>query len=250
MPTSARPSATWLKGCNNSKINAIMDVPEPCALDDPRVKGFPCFEKHQPKLRQNQYAQWMTCQKCGIRTNYKPKKGYEGQTRQMGPHPNLIQLTLEQLQSTMAAADVTEKIANGKLMELKGIQLQNGVSQSMAINLDLNAYRKRMGYPPPERTASPKRSPSPKTPKATPTTGPSNMELLRLGAAQVLQTDDPQTIETFIQGDRKAPSAAAKSSAMPSRKETPEVMQINSSDEESGQFLHVETVKKDPSEKP
>ena len=226
-----------------------MDVAEPCALDDPRVKGFPCFEKHQPKLRQNQYAQWMTCQKCGIRTNYKPKKGYEGEYRQMGPHPNLIQLALEQLQSTMQAAEVTEKVVNGKLMELKGIQLQNGLTQTMVINMDLNAYRKRMGYPPPTKTASPKRSPSPPTSKAAPTPSPSNMELLRLGAAQVLKTSDPQVIEKFIEGDRKMPKAAAKSSAMPSQVIT-EVMQINSSDEESSPFQHVETVKKEPSEKP
>ena len=38
-----------------------------------------------------------------------------------------------------------EKMVNGKLMDLKGIQLQQGLSNSMAINMSLRGYRRRRG---------------------------------------------------------------------------------------------------------
>ena len=59
----------------------------------------------------------------------------------MGPHPNQVMVAMEQLRTHHTAENVTEKMMNGKLMELKGIQLQQGLSNSMAINMSLREYR-------------------------------------------------------------------------------------------------------------
>lgn len=62
----------------------------------------------------------------------------------MGPHPHLVTLAQEALQTEMEAGQVTEKIFNGKLMELKGKMLQQGLTQTMAVNLTLEEYRHRL----------------------------------------------------------------------------------------------------------
>ena len=64
----------------------------------------------------------------------------------MGPHPNQTRLALMEIQKEMDASQVTEKVVNGKLMELKGIQLQKGLTETMCINMSLSDYLKRMGY--------------------------------------------------------------------------------------------------------
>ena len=48
------------------------------------------------------------------------------------------------LEKEMDAAQVDEKIFNGKLMELKGKMLQQGLTQTMAVNLTLEEYRHRL----------------------------------------------------------------------------------------------------------
>lgn len=63
----------------------------------------------------------------------------------MGPHPNLIKLAMEQIESSTPKEQVNEKQVNGKLMELKGLQLQHGLSNSMAVNMTYAQYMKRMG---------------------------------------------------------------------------------------------------------
>ena len=63
----------------------------------------------------------------------------------MGPHPNLVSLALEQIQQTTQANMVNEKMVVGKIMELKGIQLQQGLTQDMSSNMTLEQYRRRMG---------------------------------------------------------------------------------------------------------
>ena len=52
----------------------------------------------------------------------------------MGPHPHLVSVALKEIEKMMPASQVTEKIVMGKVMELKGIQLQKGLTE------------KRMGY--------------------------------------------------------------------------------------------------------
>lgn len=64
----------------------------------------------------------------------------------MGPHPHLIRLSLEQIEQVTPAQDVTEHMVQGKVMELKGIQLQKGLTQTMSVNMSYHQYCRRMGY--------------------------------------------------------------------------------------------------------
>lgn len=115
------------------------------ACDDPRHEGYPCFGRHKSvKSRSNQYAQWTACEKCALRLSYVSKGKMEGAYRQMGPEPHLIRLALEELQQSVPPENCTEKIVNGKLMEVKGKMLQLGVSQTMAIHMTLEEYQKRL----------------------------------------------------------------------------------------------------------
>eukprot|EP00435_Cladocopium_sp_Y103_P026365 s1426_g6.t1 len=142
-------SVTWLKDYKDCVRRLRMTSRQPpCAEDDPRVKGFPCHGVHHPKQRQNQHATWATCATCGLRLSYQSKKNQDGAYRHMGPHPNLMKLALKEIKKEMGADQVTEKIVNGKLMELKGIQLQKGLTETMCINMSLSDYMKRMGYQP------------------------------------------------------------------------------------------------------
>ena len=85
------------------------------------------------------------CVKCGLRMSYQVKGSGNGEHRHMGPHPNQVMVAMEQLRTHHTAENITEKMVNGKLMELKGIQLQQGLSNSMAINMSLRGYRRRRG---------------------------------------------------------------------------------------------------------
>ena len=124
-----------------------------CAEDDPRLSGFPCSGNHVPKTRQNQHATWSCCTRCGLRLNYVPKKNMEGQFRHMGPHPNLTRLALEEIAKTTPAHQVSERMVTGKLMELKGVQLQKGLTETQAINMKYKEYLERMGMSNPENDA-------------------------------------------------------------------------------------------------
>eukprot|EP00913_Durusdinium_trenchii_P031395 g29395.t1 len=108
-------------------------------------------------VRQNQHAMWSACAVCGLRTNYQPKKDSKGETRHMGPHPRLVALAMEQIRASTSTSACTEHLVNGKIMELKGLELQRGLTQTQAINMTIKEYRKRMGYPPEceERPKSP-----------------------------------------------------------------------------------------------
>jgi len=139
--------ATWLKGFTFCVIEFVMGTPvQPCAEDDPRIRGFPCFSHHKPKERQNQFAIWSTCLACGLRITYRPKKDSHGEDRHMGPHPHPIKMAMDQIEASMPKDQVSEKVVNGMLMELKGLQLQHGVSNTMAVNMTYAQYMKRMGF--------------------------------------------------------------------------------------------------------
>ena len=90
---------------------------------------------------------------------YRPKKDSHGEDRHMGPHPHLIKMAMDQIEASMPKDQVSEKVVNGKLMELKGLQLQHGVSNTMAVNMTYAQYMKRMGFK--EESNKKPRSPSP-----------------------------------------------------------------------------------------
>ena len=66
-------------------------VREAAAKDDPRHTSFPCYTRHLAQMRQNRFATWETCQRCGLRLSYAAKDGHKGEGRHMGPDPNLHQ---------------------------------------------------------------------------------------------------------------------------------------------------------------
>ena len=55
---------------------------------------------------------------------------------------------MDALQAIVEPQHCTERLVNGKLMELKGIQLQKGLTQTMSVNMSYHQYCKRMGYEP------------------------------------------------------------------------------------------------------
>ena len=96
------------------------------------------------KTRNNQYGSWTSCARCGLRTMYKPKEGQTGQHRQAGPDLHVINLATEELKQTMSPDQCTEKVMNGKLMEVKGKLLQMGIDQTMAVNLTFKQYQEKV----------------------------------------------------------------------------------------------------------
>ena len=88
---------------------------------DPRHQGWPCQGRHRAgPQRQNQYAAWQSCTTCGIRLRYVPKGSYHGETRAVGPTRDLVLQAQEELQQEFHPAEMTERIFNAKLMEVKG----------------------------------------------------------------------------------------------------------------------------------
>lgn len=164
---------------------------QPCGSQDPRLTEWPCNARHKTgKIRQNQFASWSTCARCGLRLTYEVKpKGHE-ETRSAGPHPNLVRLALDQLQQSMSANDCTEKIVMGKVMELKGLQMQRGLTETMAINLTFQEYAKQMGAQVesktllPEAQSSAPNEASPK--KKSEESGIAQYDLIRMAAAEYL----------------------------------------------------------------
>jgi len=114
------------------------------AIDDPRQSGFPCYGQHKGKTRQNQYATWVVCLKCGIRLEYQTKKAGHGGTRQMGPDPQIIRLALADIEKSMEASEVTMDVVNGKMMEIKGKMLQMGIPTPLQLNMTLDEYHQRL----------------------------------------------------------------------------------------------------------
>ncbi|CAK9028867.1 unnamed protein product, partial [Durusdinium trenchii] len=81
---------------------------------------------------------------CGLRTTYVVKKAGHGQTRQMGPDPQIIRLALSSLEKNTRPEEMSADVVNGKIMEIKGTMLQMGLKTPMALNLTLKEYEDRL----------------------------------------------------------------------------------------------------------
>ncbi|CAK9033190.1 unnamed protein product [Durusdinium trenchii] len=125
-------------------VNGMASSKAAAAIDDPRQSGFPCYGQHKGKTRQNQYATWVVCLKCGIRLEYQTKKAGHGGTRQMGPDPQIIRLALADIDKSMEASEVTMDVVNGKMMEIKGKMLQMGIPTPLQLNMTLDEYHQRL----------------------------------------------------------------------------------------------------------
>ena len=94
----------------------------PPATDmDPRHVGWPCMGQHHPgKERANKFAAWQACSRCGLRLRYITKGTGHGETRAIGPTPEMVNEAQQELREQFTAMEMNEKIFNGKLMELRG----------------------------------------------------------------------------------------------------------------------------------
>lgn len=76
---------------------------------------------HLPEpMRQNRYAKWHACKRCGLRLSYVAKGTYEGETRAIGPEPAHVEAAQIELAQQASKANMNEKIFNGKPMEIRG----------------------------------------------------------------------------------------------------------------------------------
>ena len=171
-----RNCSNWLRDLKPSALDLflVMAELEASPAEDCRHTGFPCFSSHKPgKQRTNQYATWMACSRCGLRLTYVTKNQAHGNDRQAMPELNLIRATMETLQSTVDAQHCTERLVNGKMMELKGQMLQAGITQTMALQMTYAEYtaklRKSGRVSASTMLAYPKSSPPAIPPKSPPT---------------------------------------------------------------------------------
>ena len=121
-------SAVWPNAFEHSNLSSISlgmsTVGKPCPPvmpQDPRHQGWPCNGMHTPgPMRQNKYAKWHACKRCGLRLSYTTKSTYQGETRAIGPEPQYVEAAQQELKAQYAPANMNQKIFNGKLMELRG----------------------------------------------------------------------------------------------------------------------------------
>jgi len=76
--------------------------------------------------------------------SYVTKKTGHGQTRAMGPEPNIIRLALTELEKAQDPQTMTEAMVNGKVMEIKGKMLQMGIPTSLSLTMTYPDYVKRL----------------------------------------------------------------------------------------------------------
>lgn len=70
--------------------------------------------------RTNKFAAWQACNHCGLRLRYTTKGTGTGDNRAIGPPPDHVELAQLELQEAFQAHEITEKIFNGKLLEIRG----------------------------------------------------------------------------------------------------------------------------------
>ena len=211
--------SSWLNGSKifGRFVPVSMDKtsPEktPSACDDPRHTGFPCFGGHKDgKMRSNQFATWTLCTRCGLRTTYVVKKAGHGQTRQMGPDPQIIRLALSSLEKNTRPEEMSADVVNGKIMEIKGTMLQMGLTVSPKRETEAKGDKK----------TSP-REPSPST------TVPGSPSVLKEEIAQMAGYKAKKEMMAAL--SRSSPSTAAPSAGPTMNGEYLPVVDITSEDE-------------------
>ena len=95
---------------------------------------------HTPgPMRQNKYAKWHACKRCGLRLSYTTKGTYQGETRAIGPDPLHVEAAQLELKEQYAPMNMNEKIFNGKLMEIRGRGLvQTGGAGRTTVEIKAN----------------------------------------------------------------------------------------------------------------
>lgn len=140
--------------------------------EDPRHTGWPCSGAHVAgRPKSNQWATWTACKRCGVRLSYVAKRGMVGEYRSLGSQVALVQVAQVELQREFTSAEMTDKIFQGKIMEVKGREIVATRGQA-ARETEIRANTRQgqaivenqtMGY------VTPKSKPKSK-PKAAPTT--------------------------------------------------------------------------------
>lgn len=165
----------------------------------------------------------MTCSRCGLRLSYKSKGDAHGQTRQFLPEPNLLRATMEALEQSVPPTQCTEELVNGKMMELKGLMLQNVVTSTMSMHMTWAGYQEKLreatNLQPPPFAKSPPATPGAQqnmdvSAQSTKQLSMEN-ELLRnrLSQAEATVTEALRRTEQLAEESMKQKEAQAKQSA-------------------------------------
>lgn len=81
----------WLKDFEGFATASMATPCLPAPSLDPRQNGWPCHGQHQAtREKSNQYATWTSCKKCGLRLSYLTKAKGHGETRSVGPAPEVV----------------------------------------------------------------------------------------------------------------------------------------------------------------
>lgn len=163
---------------------------------------------------------WQACSRCGLRLRYVTKGKATGQTRAVGPPPDQVEQAQEELKSLFAAPEMTEKIFNGKLMEIRGRTLvQSGghsrttvqvradekLGEAMMANASCSgSYPTASPLKPSKETKGRSLSPVPKTPAKKPMTP--EEEII---AAEKMKNAMTRAKTEKIEKGKKATSSAA-----------------------------------------
>ena len=160
---------------------------------------------------------WQACSRCGLRLRYVTKGKATGQTRAVGPPPDQVEQAQEELKSLFAAPEMTEKIFNGKLMEIRGRTLVQSGGHSVHVRADEKLGEAMMAnascsgsYPtasplkPSKETKGRSLSPAPKTPAKKPMTP--EEEII---AAEKMKNAMTRAKTEKIEKGKKATSSAA-----------------------------------------
>ena len=188
------------------------------------------------KEKSNQYARWTSCKRCGLRLSYVVKTKGHGETRSVGPAPELVAMAQDELQQIYQPVEMNEKIFMGKVMELKGRSLVMSRGQG-SLQLEIRADQPRgkallgeetttgtTGYP--RRSQSTTMAPTTPTAPATPTRS-------TRATRSVSPTPSFAASEVLATAAAKAKAKAAPAPSLPVMEvpEVPQVMEIHSDGE-------------------
>merc|ERR1712154_195366 len=94
--------------------------------NDPRRTGeisfsIPCFEdghSFPQKKQSNQYAEWITCEKCGLRFAYNTLNGSSGRYKEKLPEPHVVKEALVALEREGAVRHMQKGIVKDMIAKV------------------------------------------------------------------------------------------------------------------------------------
>ena len=132
--------------------------------------------------------------------------------RQIGPDPALTLQAVQELQLSIPPDQCTDKIFNGKLLELQGKRMQTGQTTTMAVNQGVQRYEERTGVQisRAKSKAYPKKASAPLTPEPTPTVPPYDQQMV----AEEIQALELRAQQAINEEKSKVESMAAENAEL------------------------------------